>query len=164
MNGWPQQEPEAPAATSEMPTDGAQTGVVRERPIPDPARAALVGQWQSRVLKAKKHWEPTFRLMKWGQKFVKGIQWLGQGENDDRYVANIVQRHVNQRTAALYAKNPRFFYKRRRTLDFAVWDGTQQSLQEAMQALQVAAAASQAGDPTVAMQAQAQMAPAMELL
>lgn len=164
MNGWPQQEPDAPQpATSEMPTDGG-SGVVRERPVPDPARAALVGQWQSRVLKAKKHWEPTFRLMKWGQKFVKGIQWLGQGENDDRYVANIVQRHVNQRTAALYAKNPRFFYKRRRTLDYQVWDGTQQSLQEAMQALQVASAAAQVGDPVATAQAQAQMQPAMALI
>ena len=156
MNGLNEpMEPEAEASGSD---------VVREQPQPDHATVALVGKLQRQVLEAKKHWEKTFRLMKWGQKFVKGIQWAGQGENDERYVANVVQRHVNQRTASLYAKNPRFFYKRRRTLDFAVWDGTQKTIQEAMQAMQVAQQAMATGDPALVQQMQVQLQPTIELM
>lgn len=54
------------------------------------------------------------------------------------YVANIAGRHVKQKTAALYAKNPKATAKRRETLDFAVWDEDPKSLELAMQAIQLA--------------------------
>lgn len=141
------------------------SGITRTEPETDHATKALIVQWQSKVLAAKRHWDTTFRAMKWGQRFVKGKQWPGQTDDDERYVANIVQRHVAQRTAALYAKNPKFFYERRKTLDFAVWDGKPQSLQDAMaQMASAQALAASSPDPMVQMQAQQAMATSMELV
>ncbi|MDG3089235.1 hypothetical protein P7F88_25565 [Vibrio hannami] len=54
---------------------------------------------------------------------------------DRPYVANITMRHVQQRTAALYAKNPRFRFKKSKRLMSSVWDGTAQQLQVAKQML-----------------------------
>ena len=48
--------------------------------------------------------------------------------SDDQYVANILQRHVQQRTAQLYAKNPKALAKRRTRMDYAVWDGDEDTL------------------------------------
>ena len=97
---------------------------------PDPARAAMVKQWQDKVLKAKKYWEPKFTQMREDMKFARGNQW--GDSSDDQYVANIVQRQIASRTAAIYAKNPRFVAKPRKQLSFSVWDGNQQSLMDAM--------------------------------
>lgn len=70
---------------------------------------------------------------------------------DDHYVANITGRHLAQKTASLYAKNPKAIARRRETLDFAMWDETPESLQMAMQAAAMAqkamAAAPAAIDP-----------------
>ena len=60
------------------------------------------------------------------------------------YKANIVGRHVKQKVSALYAKNPKITARRRETLDFKVWDENPQSLQMAMQGVQMAQAAMQA--------------------
>jgi hypothetical protein len=54
------------------------------------------------------------------------------------YVANLCGRHVKQKTAALYAKNPKAVAKRRETMDFVVWDENPQSLMMAMQTIQMA--------------------------
>lgn len=140
------------------------SGMVREEPDTDLATKALVAQWQGKVLAAKRHWDSTFKAMKWGQRFVKGKQWPHQVEGDERYVANIVQRHVTQRTASLYAKNPKFYYDRRKTLDFAVWDGKPQTLQDAMATIQASQQLLVDPDPMVQAQAQQAMAPAMQLL
>lgn len=49
------------------------------------------------------------------------------------YKANIVGRHIKQKTASLYAKNPRAVARRRETIDYQIWDEKPQSLQMAMQ-------------------------------
>jgi hypothetical protein len=56
----------------------------------------------------------------------------------EHYKANLAGRHVKQKTASLYAKNPKAVARRRETLDFVVWDENPQSLQLAMQTLQTA--------------------------
>jgi hypothetical protein len=65
-----------------------------------------------------------------------------RGRTDDwsekNYTANIIGRHIKQKTAALYAKNPKAVARRRETLDFTVWDEDQQSLMVAFQTLQAA--------------------------
>jgi hypothetical protein len=48
-----------------------------------------------------------------------------------KYVVNLPQRHVQQRTAALYAKNPRCVAKRRQRMMHTLWDGTPQMLEDA---------------------------------
>lgn len=140
-------------ADSQEPTG---SGIVRTEPEVDHATKALITRWQGKVLAAKRHWDETFRAMKWGQRFIKGKQWPGQTSDDERYIANIVHSHVRQRTASLYAKNPKFFYERRKTLDFAVWDGRPESLQEAM--IQMAQAQQMLASPDPLMQLQGQQA------
>ncbi len=61
--------------------------------------------------------------------------------SEKNYKANITGRHVKQKTAALYAKNPKAVARRRETLDFAIWDETPESLQLAFMQIQQAAQA-----------------------
>jgi hypothetical protein len=107
-------------------------GIKRE---PDPAamaaRKAFVKEWENKIVKAKKHWERHMKNMKEDTDFYMGKQWPYHGERDDRYVANIVQRHVQTRVASLYAKNPKAVAKRRNKLDFQIWNEEQSQLQEA---------------------------------
>lgn len=142
--------------------DQMDSGVSRDEPTPERARAALVSSWQDRVLASKKHWERQFKQMKDGRKFAKGKQWPNQSDEDDRYVANIVYRHIKRRTAQLYAKNPRFIYERKQKLDFALWDGTQKMLQEAMASMQ--SAMQPATDPNMMVQQQQQVQQASMLV
>jgi hypothetical protein len=114
----------------------------------DEKRKALVKKRIDDVKNAKKHWEPSFRQMIRDQKFCAGHQWEEETKGasfndafDDRYVANVTLRHVKQRTAALYAKNPKAVAKPRPKLYATVWDGTVQSFQTAQQVLQQAQAA-----------------------
>lgn len=119
----------------EMAPEEAKSGIVREKPVVDPAREALVKAWIAKIQNAKKYWNPKFERMRSNQRFASGKQWQDQGDNDDRYISNLVQRHIQQRTAALYAKNPKFVARRKKKLDFAVWDGSMQTAQQAYQAL-----------------------------
>lgn len=61
-------------------------------------------------------------------------EWLDSTE--PRYVANIVQRHIQQKTAFLYAKNPVATAKRKQKMDFVIWDEDMTSVIQAFQLLQ----------------------------
>ncbi len=126
----------------DTPPNGSD--VPREPPEPDEKRKALVTDWGSKVKKAKTKWEKTFKKMVRDQKFCAGSQWPEETKiaafNDDfndLYVANITLRHVKQRVAAVYAKNPKVVAKIRPRILSTVWDGTVQGLQEAQQTLQM---------------------------
>lgn len=100
----------------------------------DPARKKLVSQWQKTVKADKKHWESVFKRM------MKCEQLASEGANEayiesDQYVVPIIVRHVNQSVAQLYAKDPRATAKRRKRLMYSLWDGKQESIQAAMQAI-----------------------------
>lgn len=56
--------------------------------------------------------------------------------DNNSYVANITQRHIQQKTASLYAKDPTVVAKRRKKMDFAIWDGDIQSIVQAFQLVQ----------------------------
>ena len=134
-----------------MMQDSAQPQevIARDTPRPDESRAALVQRWLSDVAGAKKHWAPDFRRMRRNMKFAAGKQWPGQKENDARFRVNLIQRVLKASVASLYAKNPTVVFKRRKTLDFAVWDG---STEQAMQAQQtIAMMGALATDPVAAM-------------
>lgn len=67
------------------------------------------------------------------------------------YKANIVGRHIKQKTAGLYAKNPKAVARRRETIDYKIWDERPQSLQMAFQTIQMGQqmlAANPGADPT----------------
>ena len=118
----------------EQEMDGSKSGVQRDRPEPEEARKALVSQWSTKIRRAKKFHKAAFTRMREDQIFAWGQQWPEDVSND-RYVANITQRHLQQRVASLYAKNPTAVAKRRERMDTTVWDGSAKSLQMAVQAL-----------------------------
>jgi len=129
--------------------ENAKPGIVRDAPQPEQARASLVKEWQEKVIRAKKHWKAPLGRMREDMDFYMGKQWPGQTENDDRYVANIVQRHVSQRVSALYAKNPKFLAKRRKTLDFSLWNGDMAAFQQIQMSYQNAMMTGQPLDPVM---------------
>ncbi len=122
--------------------------VSRDPPEPDEKRKQLVEKFTSRVKEARSYWQPVFRRMIRDQKFCAGSQWPEETKSaafnddfNDRYVANITLRHVKQRVAAVYAKNPKAVARPRPRIYSTVWDGTQASLAQAQQTLSQAQAA-----------------------
>lgn len=82
--------------------------------------------------------------------------------NESNYSSNVVGRHVKQKTAALYAKNPKIVARRRETLDFALWDENPDSLMMAFQQVQMAQDALATGmsvDPVTGQPVPAQLPP-----
>jgi len=136
---------EAAVGMPPMADDGQKQHVVqRDAPEVDLARAELVKDWTQKIEKAKAHWEKkAFCKMRESAKFAAGKQWEDQKENDDRYIANITLRHINQRVASVYAKNPRVRATPRQRLYSTVWDGTREQLAAAQQAMQSAMMAMQ---------------------
>ncbi len=110
------------------------------------SRRALCKEWQDKIIRAKKHWERVFVHMREDMDFFMGNQWK-HGNTDDKYVANIVQRHVQQRVSSLYAKNPKAVAKRRKTIDFTMWDENPATLQAGQVLNQQAQAMGQIADP-----------------
>lgn len=97
------------------------------------ARQALVTSWTDELNAAKSHWSKQFDKMRSEMKFARGSQWDG---NTDRYTANLTLRHINQRVAAIYAKNPTAVAQRKKRLDFTIWDGSTKTLNDAMMQIQ----------------------------
>tara|TARA_B100000073_G_scaffold71230_1_gene52917 strand:+ start:289 stop:2343 length:2055 start_codon:yes stop_codon:yes gene_type:complete len=101
--------------------------VEEEDTEPTMRRKALVSHWLELLHSAKGYHESAFRQMKTDMDSAyRGYdpkKW-----DDDNYVANILQRHVQQRTASLYAKNPKAVCKRRQRMDFQFWDGDEKTL------------------------------------
>lgn len=110
----------------------------------DPSRKAFIDKWVKIVKADKEHHKDAFERMKVNMAFVSGLQWDNQKQiHDNRYTTNFTNRLLAQKTATLYAKNPTAVFKRRPRLDFAIWDGKQETLVGALtqveQALQVGA-------------------------
>lgn len=96
------------------------------------SKCALVKKWNKRIKKARKKWDADFKRMKANMEFAAGFQWEGQTEVDDaRYIANQVNPLVNQKVSLLYAKDPKSEAVQRERLDFQIWDGKMESLQQA---------------------------------
>lgn len=125
----------------------AKSDIRREEPDPDDSTLALISRWQGRITKAKGHWDKDFRRMEGYMKFASGDQWLTKDSTN--YKANIVQRHIQQRVAALYAKNPRAVVRRRKRLDFSQWDGSLKQLEILQQQMAQALTTGMPPDPGV---------------
>jgi hypothetical protein len=130
--------PEAPY--QDLPSGRNRPTVIpRERPDPRRARAELVKVWNARVMRARQHWKPAYERMRRSMDFTLGKQWPNStGMEDDRYICNISLRHVQNRTAAIYANNPTITARRRERMINTIWDGSLQSLQLAQQNSQLA--------------------------
>lgn len=136
-----EEEPNEAPEKEEAPDSGMRREVPADL---RQSRRALVRQWCDKVIRAKKHWSDAHQRMRDDMDFFMGKQW--RHGNGDKYVANLVQRHVQQRVASLYAKNPKAVAKRRQTLDFALWDGNPGVLQAATTVNEAAIA--QTGSPS----------------
>lgn len=112
-----------------------------EKPIEEASRAEkkLVSKWLKKIKAAEKHWNPVFERMKKCQQIATHgayKEWLA---DETRYVAPILNRHINLAVSQLYAKNPQAVAEARRKLNHTVWDGT-------MEQPQILAAQSMMGD------------------
>jgi len=142
MENYEQQMPMGqPQMAPQIPTDADGKIISRNIDMPDESRANLVSDWLSKIEEAKAFWHPQFTRMREDMDFVAGKQWENSHASDTRYVANVVQRHIQQRVASLYAKNPTVTARRRKTLDFAIWDGGMGMLQAAQAEAEMALAA-----------------------
>lgn len=96
---------------------------------------ALVKRIQTTIRSDKKHHAPAFDRMRRDMFIAQNGRTKEYSE--DNYTANVIGRHIQQKTASLYAKNPKAIARRRETLDFQVWDESPASLNQAMQAIQL---------------------------
>lgn len=109
----------------------------RDTPDPSPSRGALVAKLQSEVIADRKFFEKRFKQVGKDRRFAAGIQAQGAKDldNNGKYVANIVQRHIQQKVAAIYAKNPTAKATRRNLLEYQIWDGSTVMLNQVQQAI-----------------------------
>ncbi len=113
-----------------MDSAAATPPVVAE---PPESVLAAVKQWTSRILDAERRWDADFKRMRGNMDFAAGFQWAGQAELDEeRYVANMTLRTVNQKVSSLYARDPKAIARRRKRLDYQIWDGKIESLQQGL--------------------------------
>lgn len=125
-----------PTGQYAMMPESPQEEKDEQKPEPHEARKNLVKRWTSIVKGGKERHNKVFKRMRNDLKFLAGKQW-SDNIDEDRYQANIVQRHIAQRVAALYAKNPTMVCKRRQTLDFSLWNGSLQAAQSLQQKMQL---------------------------
>ncbi len=114
---------------TEQPATEEATGspIQRDEPTLGQARRLLVERWKTDIKAAKTFWEGDFKRMKRDMSLAK-LGADGEWVKGGNYTANILQRHVNQKVASLYAKDPKATFERAPRLDFEVWDGTMESL------------------------------------
>ncbi len=116
-------------------TEGQGT-IKRGDPQVSPQRKQLVQEWQTKIKADKKHWKATFDKMRKDQDFAYGRQWSESRWDDDRYTVNITLRHIQQRVASLYARNPTVVANRKAKLLSTAWDGTMSGVMMAMTQMQ----------------------------
>jgi len=119
--------------------NGIETGsdefVRADETTPPPARQMLVKDILDKVKTARAKYERTdFKRMKEDQDFLRfgGMKAWFQAE---QYTANIIQKHVKQKVSTLYARNPTAIAKRKERMEYAIWDGSQESLFQAIQTI-----------------------------
>lgn len=105
-----------------------------------PQEEQTVRLWRNRIREAKRVHETAMKRIREDMEFAAGLQWDGQTSVDDpeqRYTANFITKFINDKVAALYAKNPKSEFKLRDRLNYQLWDGTVESEQQAAGAVQM---------------------------
>lgn len=117
------------AATDEQdPTTAKPTD---ENIVVDPADAELVKTWLARIKAGKKASEKAFKQMKENEYLAThgaSKEWRA-GKN---YTVAILNRHINQAVAQLYARDPVAVAKPRKKMRYTLWDGRPDTLNAAM--------------------------------
>lgn len=121
----------------EGPVQDDRSDMIRERPEIPEARRRLVARIQEEIRADKAKWAPDFKRMKEDMEYAHlgaRTAWFKSG----KYVANLVQRHVNGKVSAIYAKNPKTVVRRKKRRDFKFWDGSIEQMNVAMQTVAAA--------------------------
>lgn len=126
----------------------AEPIIKRDAPEATESRKALVKRWTGEIGRAKTFHKDTFDSMRAGQDFLSGVQWYDKADSKEKYQANLIQRHIGQRVASLYAKNPTFTCKRRTTLDFKIWDEGSNAFQQLQSTIQMSVQSGQINPAT----------------
>jgi hypothetical protein len=112
------------------------------RAEPDEKRKAFVKSLCKEVRADKARWSKEFERARFDTRFAKGDQWTDEkGEltaDEDLYVANLVQKHIQGRVQAIYAKNPTAVAKLSERLEYAVWSGDPEEYGMALQMVEEA--------------------------
>jgi hypothetical protein len=125
------------------PTDVAAAPDAAPQAVPEQTEAekANVNKILAKIKRDQTHFKDAFERMKADMHMAMygcDADWPKKN-----YRAPIVGRHISQKTASLYAKNPKIVARRKEMLDFTVWDETPESLMTAMAEVQKAEAALQ---------------------
>lgn len=96
------------------------------------AEKAAVKEWVDRIKSAKTFHDRSFKRMKRCQKIA--AEGRDDDWNEDNYTVPVLKRHTNVSVAALYARNPTATAKRKKKVQFSLWDGSVTSLQAALKA------------------------------
>lgn len=111
--------------------------VSHETPEPRPSAKTAVERWLAKISAAERKHMPDFKRMEEDIDFAAGFQRKGQEVLCiDEYIVNLVIRNINQKVAALYARNPKAEWQRRPRLDFQIWDEKIESLMPLIQKTQ----------------------------
>lgn len=100
----------------------------------DPADTALATKIRGRVQSDKDAREKTFASMKTDAYVAR--HGAPQNWPKNAYRSNFIGRHIANKTAALYAKDPSIRVKKVERLNYSVWDENPQSLMMAFQIVQ----------------------------
>ena len=119
----------------DQPIDPVRQDNKAEKPIPE-SEKQLVHKIQKSIKTDKTHHKKAYDQMR-ADMFLARTGRIPEYPVS-HYTANLVGRHIKQKTASLYAKNPKAVARRRETMDFVVWDENPQSLMMAMQTIQMA--------------------------
>ena len=114
-----------------QPVGSAGPSNVDPPEVPESEKNA-VKEWTTRIQDAKKHWEKRFKRMRACQQIA--AEGADKEWSQDNYTVPILMRHINVSVAALYARNPTATAKRKKKVQFKLWDGNFASLQQAMTA------------------------------
>jgi hypothetical protein len=117
-------------------TDTVAGATPDKQPEQSESEKALVRKIQKTIKADKDHHKNAFKRMR------EDMFMARTGRSPDylegNYKVNLAGRHIRQKTAALYAKNPKATARRRETLDFVVWDEDPNSLKMSMEIIQTA--------------------------
>lgn len=129
QNFAPEQDTAAPA----QPVEAGAPDDSKSLPMSE-ADKALLKRVCGTIKGDKSHHRHAFKLMREDMNIARTGRDKDWSEKN--YTANITGQFIQQKTGALYAKNPRIVAERRETMDFAVWDETDTSLKLAFQTVQ----------------------------
>ena len=109
-----------------------KSGVKRGIPDVSAARKKEVAHWCDEIRADKKFHKDPFKRMREDMVYAR-LGALKSWIAGDNYTVPLINRHVNQEVASLYAKNPKAAAKRKKRLMHALWDGTEDTAKAALE-------------------------------